>query len=672
MDTGVLSYRGFMLDAGRHFMPVEDVLKLIEGAAVCGMNRMHWHLTEDQGWRVEIKRWPELARVGSRRGPSYFGRVSETENNCGYYTQDEIRRVVAFARERGVEIVPEVEIPGHASAMLAAYPRFGCRRLLSDGTVREAPYDYRVLTYGGVFPGLICAGREDAVRFLKDILDEVCELFPGPEFHIGGDEAVKMHWRRCPDCQKRMKDKGLRNERELQRDLVEEIGAYLASKGKKTIVWNESLDGGPLPEHFIVQHWMGSDAETAEFLSLGGRVIRSDNEYFYVNRPYSALDCYRIWQTPPAPAWAKGNEKGVLGVECALWSERVTNAERAAYLLFPRMAAVALRASRPNDFPTWESFRDELREIMRRVAALGLPVAPESDWRMSGEAIEAEKKKDAETSRDPRMQKVFDVCDAMLMQEGLEKLLREIDMPWDFAIRVMDCAWSRQKEFCGTAPVRPERGAGELAEHLARAVENRWKGPWKDLPMDVFVDTMRCFSRFVREHYRTYGCYGFDRGFWTTRQADARLFRLGELEYELMDDAGRRVISLHIPSDAKLEAGLLNASVQKARDFLQAYFPDWADAPMECCTWLLNPGLKPLLPEGSRILRFQNAFDTDAPEAGGSDVLEWVYGLPREQFSSPDLAALPETTTLQRRMKRCLLRGEQFGPARGVLAREFA
>ena len=664
-------YLGFMMDPARHFMPVEDVLRIIDAAAMCGMNRMHWHLADDQGWRVEIRRWPELTRTGARRGPSYFGPVSETENNCGFYTQEDVRRVVAFAREKGIEIVPEVEIPGHESAMLAAYPQFGCRRLLPGGEITDQGYDYRVLTSAGVFPNLVCAGRDEAVQFLKDILDEMCQLFPGPEFHIGGDEAVKMHWRRCPDCQKRMKDKGLKNEHELQRWLVLEIGEYLAQKGKKTIVWNESLDGGLLPGHFIVQHWLGNDEETARFMAAGGRVIRSDVRDFYINRLFSDIDVYHIWEAPAVPDWAKGHEDGLLGVECTLWSEGVTNIGRAGYLLFPRMAAVALKAQRPQDFPAWESFRDELRAYIRRIAPLGLASAPEEIWHMSPEDAEKEQAEFRAIRQSPRMKEVFRINDGMLIQEGLEKLLRLIGMPWDFAIQVMDCAWAHIPEYFGHAVPCQDNGAGEMARQMLEAVESLWHGEWNRLPYSVFTDTMQCFARFVKEHIRTYGFPGFDRGFWTPRQVGARLFRLGELEYELLDEDGRRCVSIHIPSDARMEGKLLNESVEKARAFLAEYFPDWASLPMECCTWLLNPGLRSLLPDTSRILRFQRAFDIQAPAQNGDDVLEWVFRLPREAMKHPDLQSLPEDTALQRAMKARLLKGDRFGPACGVLARRF-
>ena len=679
MEGKSFAYRGFMLDAARHFMPVEDVCRIIEAAALSGMNRMHWHLTDDQGWRLEIKKYPRLTEIGSVRGDSYFGEVSETENNCGFYTQEEVRQVVAFARERGVEIVPEIEVPGHASAMLAAYPEFGCRRMVSGPRGEEiigAPYDYRVITYAGIFPNLICAGRDEAVNFLRDILEEVTELFPGPEVHIGGDEAVKLHWRRCPDCQRRMKEKGLKDEHELQRWLVLQMGAFLAEKGKKTIVWNESLDGGLLPDHFIVQHWLGNDKETAEFMAAGGKVIRSEASDYYISRTYSAIDAYHIWETPSIPPYAREHPENLMGVECPMWSERVTNPKRAAYLLFPRLPAVALRALFPDGYPTWEEFLEDLKAAQARIEPLGLTGAPESVWRMAQEDAEKEKADQERVRHSSRMERVFAVNDGMLWEDALEKLLRDIDMPWPFALQVMDCAWAARaehKDFFGTVQADPGLGAGEMASQLKTAVENRHHGAWKGLPEDVFLDTMKCFTRFVREHERSCGKYGFDRSFWTTRQISARLFRIGELEYELLEKQdGGRAISLHIPSDAKLEGWLLDDSVARARAFLRAYFPDWADLSMECESWLLSPQLKELLPEKSRILMFQRAFDlTPGEEDARGSVLEWVYHLTHDQQKEARLSELPEDTTLQRRMKEYLLNGGKVVSAAGPLKRPF-
>ena len=191
--SDVFEHRGFMLDVSRHYMPPEEIRKLLDAAAILGLNRMHWHLTDDQGWRVEIRRYPSLTKVGSVRGDSCFGGTPAGERNCGFYTQEEIRELVSYAAGCGIEIMPEIEIPGHASAMLAAYPEFGCRD--ENGNL----WKNRVEISDGIFPALVCAGSDRALVFLKEILDEIMDLFPCPMVHIGGDEALKIRWRRCPD-----------------------------------------------------------------------------------------------------------------------------------------------------------------------------------------------------------------------------------------------------------------------------------------------------------------------------------------------------------------------------------------------------------------------------------------------------------------------------------------
>ena len=667
-------YLGFMLDVSRHFMSVEDVLKLLDAAAVCGVNTMHWHLTDDQGWRIEIKKYPRLTQVGSVRGDSFFGAVSETEHNCGYYTQEQIRRVVAYALERGIQIIPEIEIPGHASAMLAAYPQFGCgREVLRNGeTVEiELPYDRHVVNIGGIFPNLICAGKEEAIRFLKDILDEVTDLFPAPYVHIGGDEALKLHWRRCPHCQKRMRREGLKNEEELQRALVLQIGAYLAEKGKQTIVYNDCLAGGILPKHFIVQQWLGNHRATAEFMKSGGKVIRSDTQHFYYDYAYSTTSPYDIWNAPAVPDYAEGAEDGLLGVECMLWAERITNLNRAGTMLFPRLPAAILKATHPEAYPTWESFAGELRRIQGKLEDLGFSGAPEALWKPTPEAKEADRREDEGLKTSPGAKLAEQEERRLLLQEELEKLLAAIEMPRPFALRVMDEAFKALPTYCGKDSSDSGDGVEELADQLLTALHNREDGPWKDLPEEIWLDTMKCFPRFVKEHHRSCGYYGFDRSFWTTRQINARLFRIGQLEYELKEEAGKKIISLHIPSDTRMEMALLDESLAQARQFLGMYFPDWAQAPMECESWLLSPVLGSLLPEGSHILAFQRAFTVDLVNPNPNDVLEWVFQLTDTQQKGIALEDLPENTSLQKSMKAFLLSGGKVGVARGWLSSAF-
>ena len=297
-----------MLDVCRHYMPVNEIRRLLDAAQILGLNRFHWHLSDDQGWRIEIRKYPKLTEVGSVRGDSYFGGTPEKERNCGYYTQQEVRDIVVYAGSLGIEIIPEIEIPGHASAMLAALPQCGCRAVDAAGNVVERPYRYEVLRAAGIYPNLVCAGREEPMQIYRDILDEITELFPFPMVHIGGDEAPKLRWRRCPDCQRRMREQGIESEDALQRQLVLDIGEYLAQKGRRTIVWNDVLAGGLLPGHFVVQQWLGDAPLARAFMEAGGQVICSDTRHYYFDYPYGVTDAHAVYDHPMIPEYARKGE----------------------------------------------------------------------------------------------------------------------------------------------------------------------------------------------------------------------------------------------------------------------------------------------------------------------------------------------------------------------------
>lgn len=661
-------YRGFMLDVCRHFMPVEHIERLIEAAALCGMNRMHWHLTDDQGWRVEIKRWPRLTETGARRGWSFFGSVSGLENNCGYYTQDEVRHVVAFARERGIGIIPEIEIPGHASALLAALPQCGCRAVDAAGSIVERPYRYEVLRAAGIYPNLVCAGREAPMQIIRDILDEIVDLFPFPMVHIGGDEAPKLRWRRCPDCQRRMRELGIESEDALQRQLVLDVGEYLAQKGRRTVVWNDVLAGGPLPKHFVVQQWLGDAPLARAFMQAGGQVICSDTRHYYFDYPYGVTDVHTIYDHPMVPDYARGLEENLLGVECPLWTEYVTNLDRASFLLLPRMAAVGLRAM-GDDSPDWESFAARLRALMSEIeAATGLRGAPEAFWRMSPEAAAADREHWRTLPFAQGAQPYARYERQLVVLEKAERLMERIGMPRQFLLRAGDAGMAA----LSGGDVDDHDGALTLIRQLMDAVQSREEGPWAGLPEDVWLSTMGAFTRFVNEHHRSTGEYGFDRGFWTTRQVSAVLARVGTLEYELRRDESGPFIDLHIPSDADLSPAALNASVAGARRLLAEHRPEWRDAPMRCDSWLLAPALKDLLPEGSRILRFQAAFDLTEADPDDRSYVAWVFGLTEAQAKARDVDDLPQDTALQRGVVALMRRGRNVGSAAGALARDFA
>ena len=495
-------HRGLSLDVSRHFMPPEDIRRLLRAAAQCGVNRLHWHLADDQGWRVEIKRYPRLAKIGGRRS-SPTEKPASSKNADGFYTQAEIRALVAFAGELGIDVIPEIEIPGHASAMLAAYPEYGCRRtVFRDGReqILSRGYDYRVMGTSGIFPNLICAGRDESIRFLTDILDEVMALFPFPAVHIGGDEALKQHWRRCPDCQARMRAEGLRDEEALQRWLMLKIGAHLSARGRSVIVYNDALTGGELPKHFIVQHWQGNDAETAAFTASGGRVICSDIEHFYFDYPYSAIDVKKLYEMPPIPGYCRGSEDCLLGFECMLWTEHVPDVARAARLLFPRLPAAMLRVTGDPACRTWDEYTDRLRQLREGADLLGDMWAPECHWDMACANAAGPAADDPQADREEAL---------LQRQEALEKLLQEAGMPFPVALSAMDHAARDIAVYAGTPGSETLPGVPELVKRLHARLAARENDP---RGARALLDDLKRFASRAREYHRVHGVWGIDFG----------------------------------------------------------------------------------------------------------------------------------------------------------------
>ena len=656
-----------MLDSVRHFMPVQDIETLIRAAEICGLNHMHWHLTDDQGWRIEIRKYPLLTGKASVRGRSFFGGVSETEHNSGFYTQKDVRRIVSFSAEHGIQVIPEIELPGHASALLAAYPEYGCSRADVDPESDVGRWRYDVEVSGGIFPNLICAGKENTKEFIKNILDEIIELFPYPMIHIGGDEALKIHWRRCPDCRKKMRLLGLRDEDELQRELVLEVGEYLLSKGRETIVWSDVLKGGMLPSHFIVQQWLDDEELVAGFMDQGGRVICSDNKAYYFDYPYGLIDVRKIWAFPRVPGYALGMEDRLLGLECPLWTERVTNIDRASYLLFPRMAAVGIKAAEQSTL-SWERFLSKINTLQEKICALGLHPAPREYWDMPEEEADRDRQEDHDRIFSNESIPFVSKEQTLVLLEKTERFMRVLEIPEEFALRAGDRILA---EVYGWEQEPDNTGAELLAHQLMDAVRSHESGAWRRIPEDIWIATMRCFPRFISEYRRSYGKYGFDRGFWTVRQVDCRLFRIGELEYELEGTNEDGWISLHIPSDSVLLPEKLNESVRRTRAFLHEYFPDRADNRILCESWLLSPYLREVLPAKSRILSFQNAFRIEEVFPEDCSALEWVFQVAEGQRETMQPELLPAKTSLQRSLKERMLAGMNPGSARGVLIRDF-
>lgn len=320
-DAPVLEHRGLLLDGCRHFQDVAFVKKQIDVLALHGMNVLHWHLTEDQGWRIEIASMPELTEVGAWR------KEADGSRHGGFYSKEDIREVVAYAAARHIEVIPEVEMPGHSSAALAAYPSLGC-----TGLPLEVPARW------GVFKDIYCAGNDSTFAFLEEVLDEVVALFPGPRIHIGGDEAPKVRWMSCPKCQRRIQEEGLADEQELQRWFIERMGRYLATKGKTIIGWDEILEGG-LPEGAAVQSWRGMEG-AAEAVHLGADVVVSPTSHCYLDYPLRSTDLEEAYSFNPLPDSLTHGPGRILGGEGNMWTEHAPQ-HLVESKVYPRLTALA-------------------------------------------------------------------------------------------------------------------------------------------------------------------------------------------------------------------------------------------------------------------------------------------------------------------------------------------
>ncbi|MCB0531387.1 MAG: family 20 glycosylhydrolase [Lewinellaceae bacterium] len=373
-------YRGMHLDVGRHYFPVDFVKRYIDLLAQHKFNRFHWHLTEDQGWRIEIKKYPKLQSVAACRDETLVGHYSEQPHQfdgkkyCHYYTQDEVREIVEYAQKRFVTIVPEIEMPGHAQAALAAYPELGCT---------GGPYETAKIW--GIFHDVYCAGNEETFRFLDDVLEEVCALFPGQYIHIGGDECPKDRWKACPKCQKRMKDEGLKDEHELQSYFIRRAEAMLAKRGKKLIGWDEILEGG-LPATATVMSWRGTEGGIAA-AKAGHDVIMTPGSHCYFDHYQSdpateplAIGGFttlnRVYGYNPVPAELSQLEaQHILGAQGNVWTEYMETPEQVEYMAYPRACALAEVLWTPENKIAWNDFVRRLKVHFDRMDAMGLNYA---------------------------------------------------------------------------------------------------------------------------------------------------------------------------------------------------------------------------------------------------------------------------------------------------------
>ena len=353
-DSPRFGWRGVLLDEGRHFMGEKFVKHLLDVLSLYKFNVLHWHLTEDQGWRIEIKSHPELTKVGAWRTEP------DGSRSGGYYTQKQIKEIVAYAAKRNISIMPEIEMPGHCSAAVASNPELGCTR-----------QQIQVPSSWGVFPDAYCAGRESTFKFLDDVLTEVTALFPYECVHIGGDEVPKDRWHACPDCQLRMKTEGLKNEEELQSYFIRRIQKMLADKGRMLAGWDEIMEGG-LAKGAIVQVWRDQvHAKTAT--DEGNPVILSTESCCYLNSPASDLKMEKVYSYSPLDGITKTDL--VKGIETTLWSEHITTRNCLAMLMPRGLAISELAWSEHKD--DYASFRDRVKRHLPFMRSQGIEYGPE-------------------------------------------------------------------------------------------------------------------------------------------------------------------------------------------------------------------------------------------------------------------------------------------------------
>ena len=385
-DSPRFGYRGLMLDVSRFFIPKKDILKIIDAASLLKINKLHLHLVDDNGWRIEIKKYPKLTQVGAWRAErdEIFpdrrnSQPGESVPVGGYYTQDDIKEMIKYAAVRQIEIIPEIEMPAHTVSSLAAYPELAC------------PV---VAHYIGVLPGaggkatrtVYCAGNDSVFTFLQDVLDEVIDLFPSKYIHLGGDEASKEYWSKCPKCRQRMKDENIEHVEELQSYFMTRMSDYVKSKGREVIGWDE-LTNSTLPNDVIIFGWQGLGNAALKAAAQGHRFVMTPARVLYLIR-YQGPQWFEpvtyfgnntlknVYDYEPVQAdWNPQYEKQLMGVQASMWTEFCTSAEDVEYMIFPRLLALADVAWVDKGKKDWGGFLKRMDSVLPHIKGLGITCA---------------------------------------------------------------------------------------------------------------------------------------------------------------------------------------------------------------------------------------------------------------------------------------------------------
>ncbi|MFX1573565.1 MAG: beta-N-acetylhexosaminidase [Promethearchaeota archaeon] len=359
-DFPRFSWRGYMLDEARYFYGKDEVKQLLDLMALFKMNTFHWHLTDDQGWRIEIKKYPKLTEIGSKREESqiggYFSKKKDGIPHLGYYSKEDIQEIIIYAKERFITIMPEIDMPGHTRAALASYPNLSCKG-----------YDFKVSPHWGIHKDVFCIGKEEVFEFAQDVLNEIMDLFPSKIIHIGGDEVLKTRWENCPECQLRIESEVLKDEKELQIYFTNRVTSFLASNKRKVIVWNDIIEDG-LDKNIICQFWFPSSMKIHIEKIQSRKVVMSNYEYVYLDRPYIFTSLKKAYNYEPMVKKLKEEyQSQVLGLEACMWGELVPNTKILEFQTFPRLIAFAETGWSPKSKKNFTSFQQRLKYILQRL-----------------------------------------------------------------------------------------------------------------------------------------------------------------------------------------------------------------------------------------------------------------------------------------------------------------
>ncbi len=372
-DEPEFSYRGFMIDSSRHFFTVEEIKKMIDACALFKFNKFHFHLTDDQGFRFEMKEYPLLTEIGSKRRASEFSREeNDGEEYAYFYTKDELKEIVEYCHERYIEVIPEFDIPGHTTSLIAAYPEISCK-----GEKIETK------TKGGIFEDILCVGNPETEKVIHAVIDEMCEIFDNKYFHIGGDEAPKIRWVECEKCRAKKDELGFKNFQELQGWLMNEVSAYLKTKGKTAICWNDALKGGNISsDNTVVSLWYERNNNSINWANAGNKLIVECNTPLYLDYPYAVNSLEKIYKFKPKKlkGLTEVGANSVIGIESPIWTEHVRNFKELTSMCFPRWFAVAEIAWTGGGSKEYKSFLATTQFFCDILREMKIPTSPKSEW----------------------------------------------------------------------------------------------------------------------------------------------------------------------------------------------------------------------------------------------------------------------------------------------------